>query len=72
VFNSDGVKIAENDTWSPTLEAVFPTVGAFPLTVGSKDAALMIALPPGGYTVQLSGVASGTGEGLIEVYEVQP
>jgi len=72
VFNSSEMKIAENDTWSPSLEAVFPTVGAFALTPGSKDAALMISLPPGGYTVQLSGVANGTGEGLIEVYEVQP
>jgi hypothetical protein len=32
----------------------------------------VISLPSGGYTVQLSGVANGTGEGLIEVYEVQP
>jgi hypothetical protein len=77
IFNSNQVKIAENDTWSPSLEPVFLTVGAFALTPGSKDAALVISLPPGpngsaGYTIQLSGVASGTGEGLIEVYEVQP
>ena len=77
IFNSNQVKIAENDTWSPSLEPVFVAVGAFALTPGSKDAALVISLPPGlngsaGYTIQLSGVASGTGEGLIEVYEVQP
>ena len=77
IFNSNQVKIAENDTWSPSLEPVFLAVGAFALTPGSKDAALVISLPPGpngsaGYTIQLSGVASGTGEGLIEVYEVQP
>jgi hypothetical protein len=77
IFNSNQVKIAENDTWSPSLEPVFLTVGAFALTPGSKDAALVISLSPGpngsaGYTIQLSGVASGTGEGLIEVYEVQP
>jgi hypothetical protein len=69
---SDGAKIAENDNWSASLAAVFPTVGAFSLNAGSKDAALVISLPSGGYTVQLSGVANGTGEGLIEVYEVQP
>ncbi len=77
VFNSSGVRIAENDTWSPSLESVFAAVGAFALSPGSKDAALVVSLPPGptgsaGYTIQLSGVASGTGEGLIEVYEVQP
>jgi hypothetical protein len=72
IFNSDGIKISENDTWAPSLEGLFPSVGAFGLTAGSKDAALVISLPPGGYTVQLSGVGGGTGEGLIEVYEVQP
>lgn len=72
IFNSDQVRIAQNDTWAPSLEGVFSAVGAFGLTAGSKDAALVISLPPGGYTVQLSGVANGTGEGLIEVYEVQP
>jgi hypothetical protein len=77
VFNSSQVKIEENDNWSPSLATVFATVGAFALTPGSKDAALVVSLSPGpngsaGYTIQLSGVGGGTGEGLIEVYEVQP
>jgi hypothetical protein len=29
-------------------------------------------LPPGPYTVQLSGVNNGTGVGIIEVYDVDP
>ena len=40
------------------------------LATGSKDAALTIALQPGQYTVQLSGVGSTTGEGVVAVYEV--
>ena len=45
-------------------------VGAFALAPGSRDAALLISLPPGAYTAQLSGASGGTGTGLIEVYEV--
>jgi hypothetical protein len=45
-------------------------VGAFPLTAGSQDCALVVNLPPGGYTIQISGLASSTGFALAEVYEI--
>lgn len=63
---------ATNDDWgsSTTLSSAFTSVGAFSLT-STKDAALVITLNPGGYTVQLSGVGSTTGVGLIEVYDMQ-
>ena len=64
------VKLAENDDWNASAGAFFTSVGAFGLDAGSKDAALLITLPPGGYTAQVSGVAGTTGEALIEVYEV--
>lgn len=48
------------------------TGGAFPLDANSRDAALILSLPPGGYTAQLSGVNGTTGIGLIEVYELPP
>ena len=70
IYNSAGAIIAENDTWSPGLAGTFSSVGAFALASGSKDAALTISLPPGGYTVQVSGADGGTGEALIEVYEL--
>ena len=38
-------------------------------TAATKDAALLADLPPGTYTVQLSGADNGTGVGLIEVYD---
>jgi hypothetical protein len=69
---SGATKVAENDTWSATLEATFGKVGAFPLAAGSRDAAIVMSLAPGGYTVQVSGADGGTGEAIIEVYEVQP
>jgi hypothetical protein len=62
--------VASNDNWDPSLTATFAAVGAFPLTNGSRDAALVTALAPGSYTVQVSGVNGGTGEALVEIYEV--
>jgi hypothetical protein len=71
VLNSAGAVVASNDNWSATLAPTFVRVGAFPLTAGSRDAALLVNLAAGAsYTVQVSGADGGTGEALIEVYEV--
>jgi hypothetical protein len=71
VIDSRAVTIASNDNWDVALSATFTQVGAFPLAVSSKDAALLVTLPAGSsYTVQVSGVNNSTGEALIEVYEV--
>ncbi|WP_221030677.1 endo-1,4-beta-xylanase [Actomonas aquatica] len=45
-------------------------VGAFSLIPGDGDAALLIDLEPGTYTVELAGANDETGIGLIEVYRV--
>ncbi len=78
LFNSTDnlTPIAENDNWSTAPNAAqiattTTTVGGFPLPSGSKDAAILIELPPGTYTLQMSridGVADG--DGLVEVYDV--
>ena len=70
LYNSAQVKIAENDTWSAALASTFTSVGAFALPANSKDAALVVTLAPGGYTVQVSGVAGTTGQAIVEVYEL--
>jgi hypothetical protein len=44
--------------------------GAFPLPANSRDAALVIALAPGNYTVVITGVGGATGVALAEVYEL--
>ena len=67
---SGSTKIAENDNWSATLATTAASVGAFALTAGSKDAAIIVSLPKGGYTVQVSGVDSGVGEAIVEIYEL--
>lgn len=71
VYTSARVKIAENDTWDPSLATVFTSVGAFDLNAGSKDAAMVVPLAAGaGYTVQVKGADGGTGEAVVEVYEL--
>lgn len=66
----DATKLVENDNWSASLSSTFGSVGAFALVDGSRDAALLVTLPPGAYSAQVSGIAGGTGEALVEVYEV--
>ena len=66
--------VASNDNWGDTtaLQAAFTQTGAFPLLLGSKDAAAIVRLPPGGYTVQATGVGGTTGNVLVEVYDMDP
>ncbi|MFM1746864.1 MAG: hypothetical protein RLZZ188_530 [Verrucomicrobiota bacterium] len=61
-----------NDNWGggSSLAAAFTQVGAFALAPDSRDAALLVTLEPGNYTVQVSGAGGTTGVALIEVYEV--
>jgi len=68
-------QIASNDDYSSggtvdaTLPQQFARVGAFGLTAGSRDAALVASLEPGDYTAQIrGGTATETGEVLLEVY----
>ena len=51
--------------------AVMAEVGAFPLQAGSADSAMLVTLPPGNYTAQVSGMSGETGIALIEIYEVR-
>ncbi|MFO1449916.1 MAG: delta-60 repeat domain-containing protein [Opitutaceae bacterium] len=74
LFDSTGQPLAENAAWSrlPTAQAELASaasvVGAFPLSAGSGDAALLITLAPGSYTVQITGAAATKGSALIELY----
>ena len=67
---SGTTKVSENDNWASTLATTFSSVGAFGLTAGSKDAAITVSLPAGGYTVQVSGADGGVGEAIVEIYEL--
>lgn len=63
--------VAANDNWGGTAELIgaFASVGAFGLPSGSSDAAVLVWLPPGAYTVTVSGVGNTTGTALVEIYD---
>lgn len=64
---------AANDNWSGAeVAAAAAQEFAFALPVGSKDAAMLVTLPPGIYTVHLTGVGATSGVALLEIYEVLP
>jgi hypothetical protein len=67
---SGTTKLYENDNWLSSLSTTFASVGAFALNTGSKDAAITVALPAGGYTVHVSGADGGIGEAIVEIYEL--
>ncbi len=69
---SGSTVIHTNDNWGgdAAVSAAFASVGAFALTNASRDAAVVVTLPPGNYTAQVSGVGNTTGVALVEVYEV--
>ncbi|HUR56961.1 MAG TPA: putative Ig domain-containing protein, partial [Opitutaceae bacterium] len=70
LFDSTGKVIAENDDWSGTsdISATGDRVGAFKLTAGSRDSALVATVAPGLYTAQVTST-SGNGVVLLEVYD---
>jgi hypothetical protein len=74
VFNASNAIIAENSGWRTTadpegLAQTMRQVGAFELS-SPDDAALILNLPPGNYTAQISGLNAGQGVALGEVYAV--
>jgi hypothetical protein len=73
LFNAQSVKIAENDNWGgdAQLTAAMESVGAFaPADPASKDAVLLLTLPPGNYSAVAEGVTNTAGFVIVEVYEV--
>jgi L-ascorbate metabolism protein UlaG (beta-lactamase superfamily) len=78
LFLSEGGRstlFASNDNWGEAgaapARAAFAAVGAFDLTdPASKDAAMVVTVPAGVFTAQVSGVWGATGEALVEIYEL--
>lgn len=69
----NGTVIAGNDDWGGTtaLKSASQTVGAFALASDtSKDAAMLVTLDPGVYSVTVAGADATPGVALVEVYEV--
>jgi hypothetical protein len=73
IFDQAGRQILANDNWADnaaTVRNAAVSVGAFALTDGSRDAALLATLDPGAYTALVTGVGSASGVSLLEIYEL--
>jgi hypothetical protein len=71
---SGDVVIAANSGWAGDAQvaAAARAAGAFAWGDSSSlDSAILITLPPGAYTAEVSGASGDTGIALVEVYEVQ-
>ena len=70
---SGSTVIESNSGWAGNSEISqsAAAVGAFGWSSPtSNDSAILVTLPPGAYTAQVSGASGDTGVALVEVYEV--
>jgi hypothetical protein len=76
VYDSGGRPVARNESWSNAAHSlvmldVFNLAGAFRLLGDSLDAAAVVTVPPGAYTVRVTrGIGKPAGQVLVEVYEM--
>jgi len=70
--DENGTLILANDDWqdNPAQAAAITAAGLAPSN--SQESAIAASLPPGFYTVLLGGRNSGTGIGLVEIYDRGP
>jgi hypothetical protein len=70
--DSNGALIRANDSWmaDPAQRALIMAAGLAP--TNPLESAIAETLPPGQYTALLDGVNNGTGNGLVEVYNLGP
>jgi hypothetical protein len=72
---SGSTVVASNDRWEAApevaaLKTATERAGAFALAANSEDAALLLTLPPGAYTVEVRGKGEAEGVALLEIYDV--
>lgn len=72
VVDAAGATIGFDSGWGggSALTAAFAQVGAFALPANSADSAILVTLPAGSCTAQVSGANGATGVALVETYEV--
>src|SRR5271165_1045443 len=72
-LHSGSTLIASNSAWAgdSQIAAAAASVGGFGWNfTTSNDSAILVTLPPGAYTAEVSGASGDTGIALVEVYEV--
>lgn len=79
IYNNDGAVEATDSGWgtdsagqddSALITATDTEVGAFPLTAGSLDSALLVTVTAGVHTTGLLTTNGAAGVGLIEIYDI--
>ncbi len=68
VHNGQGAAIASNDNWETTQKQAL--IDSHLAPTNPKEAAILTDLQPGNYTAVISGVNSGSGVGVVEVYNI--
>ncbi len=61
--------LATNDSWPGSDADAMSSVGAFPLPLASKDAAILAALTSGNYSAPIFASTGDSGVALLEVYD---
>lgn len=76
LFDARGQKVEWPDFYIPEWDpyflatAVAPAVGAAPLRANAGDFSILQALAPGAYTLRLSSADGGSGDAVLELFEV--
>jgi len=70
LFDSAGKGLRSNDNWRDSQQAEIEATGLAPQN--NLESAIVINLSPGPYTAVLAGRDGTTGNGLVEVYDLEP
>lgn len=67
--NSDGALLVANNDWQDDSAQAAELIAAGLAPTNPLESGIAATLPPGAYTALLSGLNSGTGLGLVEIYD---
>jgi len=73
IYNSSGVEIYSDTGWGNGKVLLKAAAAAYAnpvLQADSADSEVLLTLPPGGYTAQVSGADGGTGVALCAIYQL--
>jgi phospholipase/lecithinase/hemolysin len=71
LYDESAVPVTSNDDWGNSPDATEIMKTGIP-PKNEKESAIIMSLAPGQYTAALEGKDGGTGNGLIEVYDLAP
>lgn len=70
IYDGNGAIIETNNNWRDNQEAGLKNSGLMP--GDDLESAILLSVAPGNYTAIVKGAAGGTGNGLVEVYQLVP